>query len=173
MEVLFKNKTQYTKDVYNEYLEFHRNKFGFKYNVSTIAIAFLLLFCIIFNIKQNNIGAMFLFIIGIFLLIWYRFIYPNKMIADELKSEKFDNEIEFTFVFYNDHFTLLYRGGRKKIKYSNVYKVFESTNYIYLYTDDNHAFLLDKRNFLIGDSENFYKFIKKKIRFRIKVKKSI
>lgn len=163
MEILFKNKTKYTKEIYQKYLQFHQNKFGMNYKFITILTILLLSFCCIINLKYSNYGTAFIFIIILLLFFIYRFFYPIKQIKKELKTEKFEKEKEFKFTFYDKFFTISNKRNSEKIKYWKLHKVYETEEFFYIYTDKNHAFLLDKSSFSKGDTSEFLKFLKKKI----------
>lgn len=78
MEILFKNKTKYTKQIYQKYLEFHQNKFGLKYKFITILVFLLLSFCFIINLKYSNYNTAFVFIIALISFFIYIFFAPTK-----------------------------------------------------------------------------------------------
>ncbi|MGN1302285.1 MAG: YcxB family protein, partial [Clostridia bacterium] len=97
---------------------------------------------------------------------FYRFIYPNKQVEKELKTDKFKNEKEFTFTFYEKFFVISDKKKSEKIKYWKLYRVYETKEFFYLYIDNNHAFLLNKSTFIKGNTSNFLKFLKRKIWFK-------
>ena len=163
MEILFKNKTKYTKEMYQKYLQFHQDKFGMKYEFITILTILLLSYCFIINLKYSNYYTAFIFIIFLILLYIYRFFYPTKKIKKELKTEKFEKEKEFTFTFYDKFFIISNKKDSEKIKYYKLYRIYETEEFFYIYIDKNHAFLLDKSSFSKGDTSKFLKFLKKKI----------
>ena len=55
-----------------------------------------------------------------------------------------------------------------KVRYFKLYKIFETTDFFYLYIDKEHAFLIDKNGFTFGSAEEFSKFIHKKCLFKYK-----
>ena len=167
MKTLYKNKTKYTKELYSKFLEFHRAKNGLKYHSYTAIISALILFCLIINLRYNIIFLALVFTIILAVFIWYRMFYPNKKVNKEVKKEKFEKEKEFTFSFYEDYITI--DDGQKKQKYSywKFYKIYQNDSYFYLYISKEYAFILDKKQFLVGDVKTFYKFIKKKTWVRI------
>ena len=156
MKILYKNKTKYTKEGYSKFLQFHQNKFGNKYTFSTVVTILLLCFCIITNLQYYHKSVAFILLITLIIFCFYRFYHPIKLVKQELKTEKFKNEIEFTFKFYKKFFTIFDSKNLEKIQ-----------DFFYLYIDKNHAFLLDKNTFTRGDTSEFLKFIKRKIWFKI------
>ena len=167
MKILYKNKTKYTKEVYAKYLQFHQNKFGNKYTFSTVVTILLLCFCIITNLQYYHKSIAFILLITLIIFCFYRFYHPIKLVKQELKTEKFKNEIEFTFKFYNKFFTIFDSKNLEKVQYWKLHKIYETEDFFYLYIDKNHAFLLDKNTFTRGDTSEFLKFIKRKIWFKI------
>ena len=72
---------------------------------------------------------------------------------------KISDNSTFIFTFYDKYFTIKEKNDIYKSKYRNLYKIFETDNYFYLYIDKNHSFLLDKTGFIVGNSNDFNKFI--------------
>lgn len=167
MKILYKNKTKYTKNTYQKYLQFHQNKYGNQYIFTTILTIMLLVFCIITNIKYSSYFTSFLLILALIGFCFYRFFYPIKLVKREIKTEKFEKEKTFTYCFYENFFTVSDRNFFDKIKYWKLYKVFETDDFFYLYINKDHAFLLDKSCFIKGNVSNFLKFMKKKTWFKI------
>lgn len=162
MNILFKNKTKYTKNAYQKYLNFHQTKFGTNYKFTTILTILLLSFCIIITLQNLYYTTSFIFIISLSIFCFYRFFYPVKKIEKEIKTEKFEKEKDFTFTFYEKFFIISDKDSSDQIKYWKLYKVYETEDFFYLYINKDHAFLLDKSTFLIGNTSNFLKFLKKK-----------
>lgn len=168
MKVLFKNKTKYTKQLYSDFLKFHVKKFGFTTDLYTLTICLLILFCLIIQIKNHNYPLIFLFIVAFFAFIIYRIFHPISLVKKEVQSPKIAKETIFTFTFYDKYLKCSDLKTYYKISYFKLFKVYETNQFFYLYTDKTHSFLLDKSNFVIGNSEDFSTFIKKKCRFKYK-----
>ncbi len=162
MKILFKNKTKYTKQAYQKFLQFHKEKYGQKYKFDTIVIIMLLCFCIIINLQYLNFFTAFLLTICLLIFCFYRFFYPTKKVQRELKSEKFEKEKEFTFKFYEKCFVISDEETSDKIQYWKLKKTYETDEYFYLYINKDHAFLLNKSCFSTGTPSEFLKFIKRK-----------
>ena len=162
MKVLFKNKTQYTKQTYQKYLNFHQNKFNLRYRFTTIVIMLLLSFCMIMNFKYKNYPTAFLVFICLLIFIYWQFFHPQKVIDKEIKTDKFENEEFFIFTFYEQYFIITNKSIKQKLKYRHLAKIFETDDFFYLYVNKDHAFLLEKSGFSIGDTTKFLKFLKKK-----------
>lgn len=162
MKLLFTNTTKYTKAVYDKYLAFHSKKYHFSYIAYTsIVVAFILL-CLILQIKSHNFTIAILLCCGLTGFILWRFFRPVSEVSKEYKSEKIQKEKEFTFKFYEKFFTIEDEKEFSKIKYYQLYKVFETIDFFYLYIDKTHAFLMDKSKFQKDNPSEFTRFIKKK-----------
>ena len=166
-EILYKNKTRYTKDAYTKFLEFHQKKFGLKNKLYTLYVLLVLAFLIVINIKYTNyLNIVFIGLIAV-LFLGFKIFYPERKIKKEYNSEKFTKEIEFTFIFYDKYMHISNGKESQKVKYKKLYKIYETDSYFYIYLNDNLAFSLKKDNFSIGKEEEFFKFMKKKIGIKI------
>lgn len=162
MKPIFKNTTKYSKEIYMKFLEFHNQKYGLKYQIYTILFIILLIYCIIINIKYQNIIPAIIFTIVLGLVIYQRYFSQIKIIKKELKSEQIEKENQFTFYFYEKYFKIRNKQLNDKVKYKQLYKIHETEEYFYLYIDHTHSYILYKKGFTQGEPEEFYKFIKSK-----------
>ena len=169
LKILFKNTTKYTKDTYSEFVKFHNKKYNFTYILYTIICSALFLFCIVFQVNKHLYNLAILFCVAITCFILWRFFKPISDVSKELNGDTLKNEKEFSFKFYNDYFIISDNTTYSKMKYFELYKVYETTNFFYLYTDRTHSFLINKSNFSIGTPVDFSEFIHKKLRFRFKL----
>ena len=71
MKVLFKNKTKYSKEIYEEFLGFHQEKYGTRYYAYTALIAIALLFCIVLQIQSKHY---WIALLTIFILAYFYYI---------------------------------------------------------------------------------------------------
>ena len=168
LKMLFKNSTKYNESIYMEYLNFHKNKFGFKYTLYTVFIIGLLLFCLIVQVNAHNftLAIIFCSIITVFFL--WRFLHPVSAVSKDFKSDKIQKEEKFTFTFYENKFKIRAKLQTSIMKYSDLYKIFETPTFFYLYIDKTHAILLKKDCFSIGSADEFSKFIHKKCWYKFK-----
>ena len=79
---------------------------------------------------------------------------------------KYHNEKVFNFIFYEDKIKIRDNQNYNVISYYKLYKIFETENFFYLYIDKTHSFVLNKHGFLIGNSNDFSTFIKKKCKLK-------
>lgn len=158
MKPLFRNVTKYNAKNYNQFIKFHGEKFNFSYNMYTIVMSVLLIYCIILNIIQKNIPFILLFLAMLILIFLFRMYFPMKRYQKTKKQYSKNKETSISFTFYKFYFSV----SKKTFPYSRLYKVFETKDYFYLYIDDENAVLVSKNGFKLGTAEEFSEFIKKK-----------
>ena len=168
LKILFKNTTKYSKQVYNEFLEFHRKKYKFSYCAFNALVIFSIIFCIILQVSYHNFNLVFIFLAILISFFLWRFLHPALEVTKEYESEKIQNEKEYTFKFYENKFKIEDNKEYSLMKYSKLYKVFETKTFFYLYIDKTHALLVDKSKFLKSNSDVFSNFIHKKCYFKFK-----
>lgn len=164
MKPLFKNITKYNSKNYEQFIKFHGEKFNFSYNMYTIVMAILLIYCIILNIINKDILLILLFIALLILIFLFRMYLPMKRYQKNKKQYSKNKETTIQFTFYKFYFSV----GKSTFSYSRLYKVFETKDYFYLYIDDENAVLVSKSGFKMGTAEEFSEFIKKKCFFKYK-----
>lgn len=169
LKTLFENTTKYSKDVYNKFIAFHSKKYHFTYVAYTALVAALILFCLILQVKYHNFTIAIVFCCGLTFFILWRFFKPISEVSKEYKSDKIQNEKEFTFKFYNNFFTVEDNKEYIKMNYFQLYKVFETHDFFYLYIDKKHSFLIEKSKFKNNDSSLFSSFIKRKCWWKYKL----
>ena len=168
MNVLFKNVTKYSKKTYDEFLQFHAQKFSFRYHLFSIAISMLILFCILLHIQYHNYGIAIIFCAILTSFIIWRYFYPMAEVKDDYQSDKVTKQKVFTFTFYPKRLKVYSNLKYSFVKYRDLYKVFETDTFFYLYLDSRHSLLLDKAGFKKGTPSEFRDFIKKKCPFKYK-----
>ncbi len=168
MNLLFKNVTKYSKEVYDEFLKFHSKKFSFRYNLFSLAISMLLLFLMMLHISYNNYGIAVIICACLTAFILYRYFQPIEEVRNEYNSEKITKETSYTFSFYEKYFKIYAKREYSKIYYKDLYKIFETNEFFYLYLDKRHSLLLDKNGFQRGTCLEFKNFIKKKCPFKFR-----
>lgn len=162
LKLLFENTTKYSKIIYDKFLAFHEKKYGFTYRAYTAIVTAFILFCLTLQVKYHNFSIAILFCCGLTLFVLWRFFHPVSEVSKEYQSDKIQKEKEYTFKFYNKYFTVQDKKEISKIKYYQLYKAFETSDFFYLYIDKRHAFLVDKTKFKNNKASEFSSFIKKK-----------
>lgn len=158
MKPLFKNITKYTEKNFQQFVNFHETKFTFKYNLYTIAMSLLILYCIVLSAIKKEIKLLFVFIAILILFLIIRIYIPNQKYIKTKKDLKSKKASNFVFVFYNNFFTI----GKKRFYYFKLHKVYETKDYFYIYVDEDNAALVSKIGFTQGTPKDFSEFIKKK-----------
>lgn len=162
MKPLFKNVTIYNSKNYNQFIKFHGEKFNFSYNMYTLFMLALMLYCVVLNIIQKNILLFLLFLAMFALTIVFRMILPVKRYQKTKKKFAKNKQTSITINFYKFYFKI----DEKTYTYLKLYKVFETKDYFYLYIDEQNAVLVNKNGFKLGTAEQFSEFIKKKCLFK-------
>ncbi len=162
LKLLFKNTTKYTKAIYDKFLIFHNQKYQFTYMAYTAMVVAFIIFSLIMQVKYHNFTIAIILCCGLTAFVLWRFFRPVSEVKKEYKSEKIEKEKEFTFKFYNHYFIIEDDKEFSEIKYRQLYHVFETLDFFYLYIDKKHAFLLDKTKFKKNNPSEFSTFIKKK-----------
>jgi len=162
MKPLFKNITKYNSKIYNQFIKFHGEKFNFSYNLHTVIMGILLIYCIILSIVQKNWVLMLLFLAMLAFTFLIRMYFPMKRYQKTKKQYAENKESHFSFTFYNFYFS----AGKSTFTYSRLHKVFETKDYFYLYINEDNAILVSKTGFNLGTAEEFSEFIKKKCFFK-------
>lgn len=168
MSPIFKNITTYTSKEYKEFLEFHGKKHNIPYLLFTFAFCAFLTFCSILQFTSHHIGLGILFIIILLFFLAYQVIHPLHLVRKEIKSGKISNHAQNTFSFFEKSFKIRNKQGVSKVKYSELYKVYETDTFFYLYLNSTYAFLVSKNGFILGDEKHFSNFLKKKVWLKYK-----
>lgn len=172
MDVLFKNTTKYTQEKYSEFLKFHDMKFGTQYRILTIVVAIIILYMVAVNIVAKNITLVYILFIGFAGFVFYRYYSQEKIVKDEVKGESLQKQKEYTFTFFENKFEVREGLKRQSAEYNQIYKVFETDEFFYMYTDKNHSLMISKSGFEIGEPKDFSIFMKKKYSYKFKPNKN-
>lgn len=166
MNILFKNTTSYSLEEYKNFIEFHGSKYNLKYNLYTLFILIVLIFCMVLQFCYANIGLGILFVVALGAFLFYRVFHPLFFIKKEASSKKITNKMTNTYTFYDSFVKITNAKSSAELKYRKFYKIYETKDKFYLYLDKNHSYILDKNNFTIGNPSEFYAFIKSKLWIR-------
>ena len=162
MDLIFKNVTKYSKEVYREFLRFHTEKNYKKYLIYALAILMGLVYIITFNAVRQKWTIIIEIIVLTIIAVCYMIFSQKKIIKDEMKSSKIKNEEIFEFEFFNEYIVIKNNGRKEKFEYKKICKIYETKTFFYLYINKNDAFLLSKDGFIEGNINNFKGFITNK-----------
>lgn len=166
MEILFENKTAYTKELYDKYIKFHSRRYGVQELIMYALLAVLLVILTIRAFKDFGAITIGIWILVIAIIYVYRTrIFKSREQYKDVVSRKTEKAI---YRFYDRYFESTYQGETTKISYFEIKKVFELSDRYYLYLDKNHACVLLKDSFTKGKEEAFRDFLDTKGLFKIK-----
>ena len=168
MKILFKNTTKYDKENRENFINFHKNKYGTKELIKAILISIPISYIIIFNVINMGWYSL-LILIPLGILVYYIYKYAEKKKKSKKKKQK---NKDFTFFFYERHIKIKCKRQFERMTYFEIKKVFETDENFFLYTDDKKSMILDKEGFEIGTSKGFAEFIKKKCPLRYRKEES-
>ena len=171
MKVLFKNTTRYTEEQYWKFLKFHDSKYGIQYRILTIIVSIIILYMVAANIVAKNITLVYILFIAFVIFLLYRYFSQEKIVKDEIKGESLQKQKEYTFTFFENSINIQDNSQKQNIPYKQIYRVFETKEYFYMYTDKTHSLMLSKSGFEVGTSEDFAIFMKKKYVYKFKANK--
>ena len=174
MEELFENKTKYTKEQYNTFMQVHQSE----YIVEEIAymlfniLFFGLTMILAFRSKEIILGIAI--VIGLIVYIWYKFIWSQKRVKKNTENGKLSGDFVNTYKFYKRYFGVENQEGNAQILYFKIYRVVETKDNYYIYITRNNAFIVSKNGFTKGDNIEFSKFIKGKTitRYKNRIRRS-
>ncbi|MCI8518797.1 MAG: YcxB family protein [Clostridia bacterium] len=170
---LFINKTTNTQDAYMKFLKFHSKTFSFSYILYTVFWSFLFTLCIFLAFRGNARIQGVLLTIALIGFIAYRFFKPRMIMDNELKSEKVSTKSVNTYTFYERSFQIKNKNGTFNYKYFMINKVFETSEYFYLYVSKENAFLVSKNTFSLGTPTDFSSFMRRKFKLKYKLDKNV
>lgn len=164
--LLFKNSTQYSKKLYDDFTRFHNEKNSPSYDAFTVFILILLIYCIFATIKARIIPLAVTFILSFLVFIGYRLFGPIYLYKKECNKKAITKEQTFKFYFYDTYFKVRNNLDYDKIPYLKLNKVYETEKYFYLYLTKKYSFIVNKTCFSQGTTEEFSAFIKSKMKFK-------
>lgn len=122
----------------------------------------LILFFIMLYVKYDHYGIAIIFCACLTSFLLWRYFHPIEEVKKDYNSDKITREKSFTFSFYHKYFKVYSKGVYSIVYYKNLYKIFETDTFFYLYLDSRHSLILDKSGFTKGTPTEFKDFIKKK-----------
>lgn len=171
MNVIFKNTTKYTEEQYWKFLKFHDSKYGIQYRILTIVVAIIILYLVAANIVAKNLNLVYILFIAFVIFLFYRYFSQEKIVKDEIQGESIKKQKEYTFTFYENCLNIQDDCEEQDVLYKQLYRVFETSEYFYIYTDKTHSLMLSKSGFEVGNPEDFAVFMKKKFAYKFKSSK--
>ena len=153
--------TKYTKESFRKYQWFHTARAGVRKVVFIIFLA--LMFCegaallsLSIIVGRNLATRVFLSLFLLFLPILH-ILRPRISARLALKKSPALFDAGLTFVFHEDHFTVLTTGmisGTTDIRYEALYRAYQTRDSFYLYPQQRLSYLIDKSSFTVGKPED-------------------
>lgn len=162
LKILFKNKTKYSEEAYDKFLTFHKNKYKFSYTLYSALVMIALFYCISMQIIYHNLTLAITLCIAMSLFFLWRYLRPLSEVSRDYKSDTIQQQKSFTFTFYENYLVIRNNLHYESVKYLNLYRIFETSEFFYLYIDKRHSYIVSKSGFFKGSSSDFSNFIKKK-----------
>lgn len=122
-------------------------------------------------VKNRYYGLAIIFCACLTSFLLYRYFHPIEEVKKDYHSDKITKEHIFTFSFYNNYLKVYTKKNYSIVSYRELYKIFETDTFFYLYLDNRHSLLLDKSGFKKGSPSDFRDFMKKKCPFKYKLDK--
>lgn len=149
-------KTKYTKEGFQTFNRSHyqfmmrRKKWWF---IAFLILSIPLLVLAVWNGIELNFPFIILFLLIDAMIIVEVFtnILPDLQVKRMIKNDETILNIENTYVFFDDYFTVTNINGKNEIKYETLYQAIETKTSLYIYMNKQAAFLLDKND--VGESE--------------------
>lgn len=159
-----KNKTKMTFAVQMELSKLSTKKIKI-ISLITGIIAIILGALLFENSKVLGVG---LVVIGIMIIIALVLLLNRLMAREIAKSNLYNGEIDNSYEFFDDGFTVTtYKNskivGESKLNYADIIKIIEDQNLIYIYINKNHAFALSKKAMVVGKIGDLQLLLKDKV----------
>ena len=163
MEKIFENKTKYSQKEYDIFLESYKKEYAKSDYAYIIFYILFFGFCMIWAFKIGEILLGIALLAGLGIYLWFKIIRPSILVDKTKKGPKLNGSFSNKYEFYKNFFKVENPEGKAQIYYFKLYRVVETKSYFYIYISRQYAFIVSKLGFTKGSSENFSKFIKKKI----------
>ena len=170
------NRYKYTKDIIEEYQNaWWSNEFRIG-NISMIITTFIAIGLLLQAIQRNTINFYTIFLLIMPLLYFIMFpIRKKKSIKIEMDKysktyENTDNTIEIKVL--NEKIEINTAGGKTELTYDKIKKYIETKNLIILLLKGDMTVALKKDSFVNGTEEECKNFLKEKVKFKNRFKRS-
>ncbi|MDD3304104.1 MAG: YcxB family protein [Clostridia bacterium] len=163
-KVLFKNKTIYTKELYLNFNKFHLRTRNKALSISLyICMGIMIISSLLLIFLKLDISAGVTFLILSAVIVLSYIYLPNISVNRILKFDKTFENNENQYKFYENEFEVSNPFGNTKIKYEDLYRVYDTKEVLYIYINTRQAFLISKSGFN-EDLENAIEFLKTKFK---------
>jgi purine-cytosine permease-like protein len=164
VEPIAKAKTTTTPKLYLDFFKkYYKEKTKTLVIVTTIIGVILVIAGLYAAANQKNTFAVAIPIAaGVMLAVYPRFSYRRPY--NSVKN----NVITTSFEFYNDRLVEINDATREEYAYSDLLKVWETAQYLYIYHTKDNASVVDKNGFSLGTPESLSAVLKDKLPYECK-----
>lgn len=159
-KILFENITEYNKTETDKFIKFH-DKINKPYVNYLSVLAVVLAIMTIINIVKGN----WRWLLGVSIILGGLYLYYNHFKKPkETENNKKMKDKQYVYDFSEKYITVREKNAPKGliVNYFELQKIYETEENFYIYKDELYAYILNKRNFTIGNLSDFRDFIKKK-----------
>ncbi len=163
-ERLYTVTTKTNPMLYKEFFRMYYKETLKTMRIITTIIGIILIILALF-LFFNNLGMVWAFLsawIGAVLLV-----YPRNAFRKPYRQMK-NNIAETRFDFFEDYMTEKCAGQKEQYSYSDMYKIIEKGQYIYLFHDKNSVSVIDKTDMKDGGAKKLAEFLKTKAKYKVK-----
>lgn len=157
MTILYEIITGHTKSVLKAYAKLYTEEKN-----KTLSFRFWILAAIFFTLPRtldaDKMGYIVCYAFAVFVIVLALFrqyiTYFNLMVRDKYYKEKTRINIKF------GHSKFIVDDGEEKVyKYNEVTQLYADYHHYFLHINDSDLIVFPRKDFLVGDSEEFYAFI--------------
>ncbi len=171
-DIIAKSECVYDSDTIKEF-----NKVHMRSQISHIIVSIIAILLMIFAIFAKDSDISFRILTGVFSIVWFAemLLLPYFWSRKYQKTAKALLDVRVEFKFYNNQIDITsYKGDNKKgesqIEYTELYKVLDIRDNIYLYVSSNQAYICSKEKFS-GDYNKLSSIFREKLNKKYIVKK--
>lgn len=174
MERRFEICNNYTRDIMMDFAKFQCkhgkiNLMYFKYGGIFIICAFLVFYSLNPDVELNELLSNPSWVFAIIaILLSYR--VPHNAAKKLYKMLEDTRGLRNTVVFYDEWLEIESVQSENKYYYTQLYKCYETSQYFYLFVQENMCQIIDKSKFTIGDAAGLKEFLEKEAGVKVLLK---
>lgn len=179
MDQLFEARTKstertYIETIYRNFFKFHtwnqlKLKWAYAFLVALGAIIYIVCAIVLVMGSTDYLTIGCAIFLATFLIIypWFAHMLPYRMWKSSYKSWGLTN----IFSFYSDYLEVSNQQQKSKIYYHQFFRIYETTDYFYLYLNKMSALIIAKESITLGSPEELRAFLQQKLGAEYKIVK--